>query len=318
MTQQNKQLKTPRILIVDDDPAIRVSMQEYLEMESYDATTASSAEKAIDFLKNNKIDIVVTDIRMLGMDGLELTDLVKKEYDTDVIVMTGFSSEHSYEEAVSKGASDFIFKPIRFEELVLRMKRVLKERQISKERDQMLEKLKKLAITDGLTKLYNSRFFYKQLDLEIDRLHRYNHALSLLLIDIDHFKEYNDSFGHLEGDKVLIRFGEVIRSCLRRMDTAHRYGGEEFTIILPETGCEEATVVANRIKNAIEAETFTPILGENVTITVSVGVTEYQPDERISSFVQRADKALYISKDQGRNRTSTLPAEEPLQSKKSG
>jgi two-component system cell cycle response regulator len=303
---------SPHVLIVDDDPAIRESMCEYLEMEGFKTNTLESGEEAIDFLNKNHVDIVVTDIRMLGMDGLELTDIIKKEFDTDVIVMTGFSGEHSYEEAISKGASDFIFKPIRFEELLLRMKRVLKERQLSKERDQILEKLKKLAITDGLTKLYNSRYFYKQLDLEIDRLNRYNHSLSLLLIDIDHFKEYNDSYGHLEGDKVLIRLGQIIKSCLRRMDTAHRYGGEEFTVILPETACDEAAFVANRIRVSIESEIFLPVSKKEITITVSVGVTEYQTDERISAFVQRADQALYLSKDNGRNLISCLPEKQPL------
>jgi diguanylate cyclase (GGDEF)-like protein len=244
---------------------------------------------------------------MLGMNGLELTDIIKKKFDTDVIVITGYSAQHSYEEAISKGASDFIFKPIRFEELHLRLKRVIKERQIAKERDQILEKLKKLAITDGLTKLYNSRYFYKQLDLEIDRLNRYNHSLSLLLIDIDHFKKYNDAYGHLEGDKVLIQMGQIIKSCLRRMDTAHRYGGEEFTIILPETSSDEATFVAERIRKAIEDHRFSPAPGKEIQITVSVGVTEYQSDERISAFVQRADKALYLSKDSGRNCISCLP-----------
>ena len=146
-------MMSPHVLIVDDDPAIRDSMCEYLEMEGFKTDTLASGEEAIDYLKKTHTDIVVTDIMMLGMNGLELTDIIKKEYDTDVIVMTGFSGEHSYEEAISKGASDFIFKPIRFEELLLRMKRVLKERQLAKERDQILEKLKKLAITDGLTKL---------------------------------------------------------------------------------------------------------------------------------------------------------------------
>ncbi|MFZ5571722.1 MAG: diguanylate cyclase [Thermodesulfobacteriota bacterium] len=298
----------PNILIVDDDAAIRESMQEFLEMEEFTAESVSSAEEAIEYLKTNQADIVVTDIMMLGMDGLELTNIIKKEYDADVIVMTGYSGDHSYEEAISKGASDFVFKPVRFEELLLRLKRVLKERQLAEERDHMLEKLKKLAITDGLTKLYNSRYFYKQLDLEVDRLKRYNHALSLLLIDIDHFKRYNDTYGHLEGDKVLVRFGQIIKSCLRRMDTAHRYGGEEFTVILPETGCEEAVVVADRIRTAIESEVFSPLPGIELRITVSIGVTEYVPDERISSFVQRADKAMYLSKDQGRNRSSFIPA----------
>ncbi len=298
----------PIILIVDDDAAIRESMKEFLEMEDFQADAVSSAEEAIEYLKNNQTDIVVTDIMMLGMDGLELTNIIKKDYDADVIVMTGYSGDHSYEEAISKGASDFVFKPVRFEELLLRLKRVIKERKLAEERDQMLEKLKKLAITDGLTKLYNSRYFYKQLDLEVDRLKRYNHSLSLLLIDIDHFKRYNDSYGHIEGDKVLVRFGQIIKACLRRMDTAHRYGGEEFTVILPETGCEEAVVVADRIRTAIESEVFSPLPGTDLKITVSIGVTEYLTDERISAFVQRADKAMYLSKDQGRNRSSYIPA----------
>jgi len=305
--QPIKYAMNTRILIVDDDPAIRESMHEYLEMEGFQADTLSNGEEAIDFLKSNRIDIVVTDIMMLGMNGLELTDIIKKKFDTDVIVMTGYSAQHSYEEAISKGASDFIFKPIRFEELHLRLKRVVKERKIAKERDQILEKLKKLAITDGLTKLYNSRYFYKQLDLEIDRLTRYNHSLSLLLIDIDHFKKYNDTYGHLEGDKVLIRMGQIIKECLRRMDTAHRYGGEEFTVILPETACDEAAFVAERIRESIETERFSPAPGKEIQITVSVGATEYQSDERISAFVQRADKALYRSKDNGRNCISCLP-----------
>lgn len=289
-------------------------MTEFLEIEEFIVTAVDSAEKAIDLLKSQHADIVITDIMMVGMNGLELTKIIKKDHDIDVIVMTGFSADHSYEEAIGQGASDFVFKPLRFEELSLRIRRVLKERKLSEERDQMLEKLKKLATTDGLTDLYNSRYFYRQLDLEVDRAKRYGHALSLLLIDIDHFKEYNDSYGHLEGDKVLIRLGKIIKSCLRRMDTAHRYGGEEFTVILPETASDEAIIVANRIREAIEEETFTPRPGRESTTTVSIGVTEYLPNERISYLVQRADKAMYLSKDQGRNRTSFIPAVSALQS----
>jgi len=282
-------------------------MQEFLELEDFKVHSVSNAEEAIDFLNKNQVDIVVTDIIMFEMDGLELTNLIKKEYDTDVIVMTGYTSEHSYEQAISRGASDFLFKPVRYEELALRLKRVLKERQLSTERSEMLKELKKLAITDGLTGLFNSRHFYKQLDLEVDRIRRYNHSISILIIDIDNFKDYNDLFGHMEGDKVLLKIGELIKLCLRRMDTAYRYGGEEFTVILPETNNQDAIIVAERIRRTIETETFTPSSGEKITITVSIGTTEYEPEERISSFVQRADKALYISKELGRNRVSSLP-----------
>jgi two-component system cell cycle response regulator len=295
------------ILIVDDDESIRESMQEFLEMEGFKVLSVPNAEKAIDFLKKNLVDIVLTDIIMFEMDGLELTNLIKKEYDTDVVVMTGYTAEHSYEQAISKGASDFLFKPFRFEELTLRLKRVLKERQLSSERSEMLHELKKLAITDGLTGLFNSRHFYKQLDIEVDRIKRYEHSISILIIDIDHFKDFNDSFGHMEGDKILIKLGMLIKSCLRRMDTAYRYGGEEFTVILPETNNADALIVAERIRKTIAEEIFIPSSGEKSTMTVSIGTTEYKSEERISTFVQRADKALYVSKELGRNRISSLP-----------
>ncbi len=300
---------TARILIVDDDTAIRESMQEFIEMADYDVITAMSAENAIKILKDNEIDVVITDIMMGGMSGLELTGHIKKNYNSDVIVMTGFSEDYSYEEAVNKGANDFVFKPIRYEELLLRLKRVLNERKLTQDRIQMLAKLKKLAITDGLTKLYNSRYFYNQLELEVDRFRRYSHPLSLLLIDIDHFKQYNDAYGHIEGDKVLVKLGRVIQSCLRKMDTGYRYGGEEFTIILPETASDEAKIVAERVKLTLKEEKFTPGPNKNVEITISIGLTEYSSSESITSFVQRADKAMYLSKKSGRNKITVLPPE---------
>jgi diguanylate cyclase (GGDEF)-like protein len=222
--------------------------------------------------------------------------------------MTGYSDDYSYEEAINIGASDFVIKPVRLEELLLRLKRVLKERELTKERVRMMEKLQKLAVTDGLTKLYNSRSFYSQLETEVDRFNRYRHPLSLLLLDLDHFKDYNDSFGHLEGDKVLVRFSQIIKSCLRANDSAYRYGGEEFTVILPETGGAEAKTVAQRIRSALESERFCPEDGKKVQITISIGVTEYQSKEELSTFIQRADKAMYLSKQMGRNKVSMLHA----------
>ena len=304
---------TASVLIVDDEKAIREAMEEFIQMAGFDVRTAVSAEEAIAVLEETAIDVVITDIMMGGMSGLELTGIIKKNYNSDVIVMTGFCADYSYEEAINKGANDLIFKPVRFEELLLRLKRVLNERKLTYDRTQMLKKLNKLAITDGLTNLYNSRYFYSQLELEVDRFRRYNHPLSLLLLDIDHFKQYNDAYGHIEGDKVLVKMGKVIKSCLRRMDTGYRYGGEEFTIILPETGSEEAKVVAERVKTTLNEATFTPEPGTTVQITVSIGLTEYSPNEDIASFVQRADRAMYMSKESGRNTITVLPATPPDQ-----
>lgn len=302
------------ILIVDDDSGTRNSIYEFIDMAGYKSFETSSAEEALEIIKTNTIHVVITDIRLPGMNGLELTDLIKNSYDTDVIVITGYIGDYSYEEAINKGASDFVSKPIRFEELLLRLRRVLRERNITKERALMLKRLQDLAITDGLTNLYNSRYFYKQLDSEVNRSKRYNHPLSLLFMDIDHFKHYNDNYGHLEGDKVLAGVGKVIKSCLRKMDTAYRYGGEEFTVILPETSRGEVMTVAKRIKDVMENKKFSPQSGKSVSITISIGATEYCRDERISEFVQRADKAMYLSKQRGRNQISTLFSDEHSES----
>lgn len=295
-----------QILIVEDEETVASTLQEYLEIVGYESSVVNTAGEAIKALNTGHIDMVITDINLGGMDGLDLTEEIKKEHNVDVIVMTGYSEEYSYESVISKGASDLIFKPIRFEELVLRIKRVLRERQLSQGQIEMMGRLKKLAITDGLTKLFNSRHFYNQLELEIDRSNRYSHALALLLLDIDYFKKYNDTYGHLEGDKVLVRLGKTITTCLRSMDSAYRYGGEEFTVILPETKGEEALAVAERIRVMVENERFSPRPGTNVPITISLGVTEFHPKEKIETFVKRADEAMYLSKEQGRNRVSSL------------
>lgn len=294
------------LLVVDDDKAVRESVVDFLEMLEYDVDSAGNAEEAIQKLKEFNADIVITDIMMHGMDGLELTRHIYNEHNANVMVMTGYNADYSYEEAINAGASDFIFKPFRFEELELRIKRVVRELELQKERNGMLKELERLAITDGLTDLFNSRHFFNQVKEEIERHARYNRPLSLLVIDIDFFKEYNDTFGHLEGDKVLMRIGKVVPECLRTSDTAYRYGGEEFTVLLPETELEKACVVGHRIKKTIAEQVFTPQKGVERSLTVSIGATEYIESESLESFVGRGDKALYMSKNSGRDTLTTL------------
>lgn len=297
---------TYSILVVDDDEAIKNSVEEFLIIQNYKVKSAANAQHALEILQIFHADIVITDITMQGMDGLELTKKIKSKYHADVMVMTGYSAEYSYEEAVKAGASDFIFKPFKFEELELRISRVLRESEIKQERVNLLKKLEKLAITDALTKLYNSRHFFSEIKTEIMRNKRYSHDLSLLILDIDFFKKYNDNWGHVEGDKVLMEIGKTIKSCMRSMDTAYRYGGEEFAIILPETGIEEACVVGMRIKDTISDLIFEPESGEKQSIKISIGATELIDSEDYKTFIKRADKALYKSKDTGRDKLSHL------------
>jgi diguanylate cyclase (GGDEF)-like protein len=161
---------------------------------------------------------------------------------------------------------------------------------------------RQMSITDSLTKLYNSRHFFRQLRQEIERAKRYEEPLSLILLDIDNFKGYNDSYGHLEGDRVLAVLAEVIKLNLRIADTAFRYGGEEFTVILPETEGENAILVAERLRKGFEETALSPLPRSEVYMTISVGVTQYVPDEQETVFIKRADTAMYTAKTSGKNR----------------
>ena len=273
-------------------------------MFDYKTYTANNAEEALAFLKSHHVDVIITDIIMNGMDGLEMTQLVKKNYDTDVIVITGYVGDYSYEDAINKGADDFVFKPLKFEELLLRLKRVLRERSLTQDRTRMIDKLKELSITDDLTKIFNARHFYQQLENEVNRFNRNQRPVSLLLIDVDHFKEFNDTYGHLEGNIVLYKIAKLITDCLRTMDTAYRYGGEEFTVILPETTCDSAHIVAERINEIVNEELFDS--GSEKKLSVSIGVSEYFPGELVTDFIKRTDKAMYIAKEKGRNQIYSL------------
>jgi diguanylate cyclase (GGDEF)-like protein len=209
---------------------------------------------------------------------------------------------------MARGASDLIIKPIRLEDLLLRINVVLKNRSEKKENCRKLEELTKLTIRDDLTGLFNSRQFYSHIAQEVDRSNRYFRPLSLILMDIDNFKSLNDTYGHLSGDRVLSSTGDIIKAAIRKQDTAYRYAGDEFTIILPETEIEKALAVAERVRQAIESETHVLSNPRVLKVTVSIGVVEHLPDEEIKNFVHRADSAMYVSKKNGRNKISMLPA----------
>ena len=159
-----------------------------------------------------------------------------------------------------------------------------------------------LSITDSLTGLYNSRHFYGQIQMEMNRAKRYQCSLSMMFLDVDNFKKFNDTFGHLEGDHVLSGLAQIIRNSIRQTDSAYRYGGEEFVILLPETDSSEAFPLAERLRSTFELEKFIPAGGGVVHMTVSIGISDYIPGEDAKEFIQRADDGTYTAKRQGKNR----------------
>jgi len=163
-------------------------------------------------------------------------------------------------------------------------------------------KYRELSILDNLTQLFNSRYFYDQLQMDISHANRYKQPLTILLLDIDNFKAFNDAFGHIEGDKVLIRLGQVVKRCLRQTDSAYRYGGEEFTILLPMTTSKDGVVIAERIRAKFKDEHFRPTQSQGVHVTLSIGVSQYKPREDIKVFVHRVDQLMYQGKKNGKDK----------------
>lgn len=181
------------------------------------------------------------------------------------------------------------------------------QRQAEAALKQSEERYRQLSITDNLTGLFNSRHFYTELKSEIARMKRHEHPLSLMLVDVDHFKQWNDAYGHLEGDRLLERLGEIIRNCLRCGDTAYRLGGDEFVVLLPETELESARMVAERLRSMFATLQPKHPAKQAVHCSLSIGVARYEAGEAFTDFVGRADLGAYQAKHQGRNRVVLAP-----------
>ena len=296
-----------KILIVEDDVTISKLFFKFLTKSGFEPQTATSAEEAEKIVNIEEMNIILTDIVLPGIDGIQFTKKVRKKCAADVIVMTGYSSEYSYEDAVNCGASDLLFKPVKLNELLLRINRVLRERSLLDQRDKMIEQLQQLTIRDPLTDLYNSRHLFDQLEKELNRAKRYLHPLSLMFIDIDNFKSVNDTYGHMMGDKVLSLIAGRLKDCLRANDTAYRFAGDEYTIVLPETTLPEAKFLADRVLTKFSNDSLTINDKKISKISLSIGITEYQINEGIEELLHRADETMYEAKLRKGNSLAIAP-----------
>ena len=303
----NGETRRACILIVDDDPGVTGMLQAVLKTAGYGVVTAADAAEATDVLGNCDVAVALVDIVLPDGSGLDLCGLIREKHGAEVILLTGDDQRYSYEDAARSGAHDFILKPLKPRELVLRTQRAVEARQLSRSREEAVRELERVAITDGLTGLFNSRHFFERLEAEIARAERYHHDVSLILLDVDHFKQLNDTYGHQEGDRALARLAEAIRSGIRESDSAYRYGGEEFTIILPETDSKEAMSVAHRLMDEFSAAEIRPGNGQTMHLAASIGLAQREADEDMRSLLQRADAAMYASKHAGRGRITASP-----------
>ncbi len=270
------------ILIVDDDPFLRETLEKLLEVVGISSHSASNGDDALKMLESHDYSMVLTDMKMPGIDGMELIKMICEEHDISVIAMTGYSEGYTYVDVINAGANDFIKKPFGIEELEAKIRRIINERNLRKE-------LNRLSITDSLTELFNQRHFYFRLNDEIKRAKRQKTSLAIMLMDLNDFKIYNDKYGHLAGDEVLREAGEIIRSSIRDgVDSGYRYGGDEFAVILIDADMEIAKEIGSRIEKAFCSK------GK---VTISVGYSIYNGDATVKELIDIADKDLYKSKE---------------------
>ncbi len=313
-----------KILVADDDQLIRAQVREALSGGEYGFVECQDGTEVLSAIRQHLPDLLLLDVEMPGLGGVEVCRIVKANQGTSgfgfipVILMT--ARRTGKVEGLELGADDYLIKPFDMLELSARVKSMLrlkalqdalveKNRELDRANKELEEKrreLLELSRTDGLTGLVNRRHFEERLVAEFARSDRYRAPLSCFLLDIDHFKRVNDTWGHPFGDLVLREVAGVARRALRDVDVLARYGGEELVALLPETSPEEAWRAAERVRLGVEAMRLTAQTAngpETVKCTVSIGVSTFPGDtvDSAETLVHTADECLYVAKDNGRN-----------------
>ena len=309
-----------RILVVDDEEGLRNIISQVLNDDGHEVTTASSGEAALEIFKNTPFPVVITDVFMEQMTGVDLLYEIKAlNPNTQVVIMTSNASLESATAALRSGAYDYLTKP--FEDLdaissvinraaekveLIQQNEAMVARleKNTQELEQLNGQLKYLATRDALTGLFNRRYFFEALELELSRCRRHGRAFSLLFLDLDHFKHYNDAKGHPAGDGLLSGLAEVITKTSRNTTIAARYGGEEFILLVPETPKDGAHIFAERLRKSVEEHPFSGRESQPLgRVTLSIGVCTFPEDgSDCETLIARADEAMYKAKANGRNR----------------
>ncbi len=286
---------TTKILVVDDEKDVRDLLYEVLSAEGFEVSTANDGVDAFELFKKENFPIVITDIRMAKMDGIALLKKIKELFPlTTVIIITAYPSIESVKEAIFAGAYDYIAKPFDVDAIKIVVQRAVERQHLIEEAKQK-EFYKDLSIRDGLTGLFNYRYFKEMLQREIEKSKRYGHPFSLIMFDIDDFKKFNDKFGHLEGDMILRKFSHLISDSVRKIDLVFRYGGEEFFVLLPELPKDRAKNVAERLEKLVR---------ENLPITVSVGISEFPEDGKdVETLIKKADLDMFENKKMSKSKS---------------
>jgi two-component system cell cycle response regulator len=308
-------LQDCHILVVEDEPTSRMLLCDLLARAGYQPTAVASGAEALKAFGDTFFPLVITDWMMPGISGPELcTQLRTRNLPgyVYVILLTARSSTDDIIRGLEAGADDYLTKPFNKTELLARLKTGQRILKLEHKLRLANEEIVAMANLDALTGAFNRGYLNRQGPLEFARTQRYQRPISLIMADIDHFKECNDRWGHLMGDRILVEFASRLQKTLRQgMDWLARYGGEEFVIVLPETDATGALVIAERVRAAVNDTPF-EVLGERIPLSASYGVCDIGsipggiPDS-FNSLLNVADEMLYTSKNAGRDCITPAP-----------
>lgn len=299
-----------KILLVEDSATLRHAMRNYIIEAGHTPVIARSGEEALQMLENQPVDMIIMDVEMPGLNGFETTRLIREwlaGHWIPIIFVTGLADDESYREGIDAGGDDYLIKPVSM--MIIKAKIRAMER-IAEMRDQLNRlnnELEALSQLDSLTQIYNRRSFNELAQQHWALAKRHQQPISALMIDVDHFKLYNDHYGHPAGDTCLKKVTQAIKSCLHRTnDVLGRYGGEEFIVLLPETDTQGAYCVAQSINEAI-CELMIPhttsLTGTHITVSIGGATCLRTTCHNMDELIRSADRALYKAKRSGRNRS---------------
>lgn len=293
-------------MIVEDDPNVSALLRTRLERDGYHVAAAESLSGAREMLRTQPWDVLILDRGLPDGDGLELCREVRQADPRGagyILILSGASSEAAKVESLDQGADDYVTKPVRMPELLARIRAGLRIVWLQKQLLTANGRLERLSNTDALTGLPNKRALDVQLQREFEACRRYDRAMSVVMMDVDRFKGFNDAYGHDAGDEVLRQVAARMSTISRKSDFVARFGGEEFVAILPETSLPEAVQFAEKLRSAVASASLF-ISGSPLDVTISLGVASvpYSRFETPEALVRAADQALYRAKKNGRNR----------------
>jgi len=305
-----------KILVVDDNRTNLVVVTKFIERLGCTPLQAQNGEQALEKFREDKPDIVLLDVMMPDIDGFEVARRIRGMEEpgdwTPIIFLSAMSADRDIEQGIAAGGDDYLTKPVSemiFGAKVRAMQRIVQMRTsllvLTRKLDAANQELKRLSASDGLTGIPNRRFFDEYMSREWRRARRNSTHLSLMMCDVDHFKHYNDHYGHQAGDDCLRQVAHALSATMERgSDIVARYGGEEFAVVMPETQIGGALVVAEKIRHAIHTLNLPHAGAPAARVSLSIGIAYMKPDtdDLPTQLIEHADRALYRAKHDGRDR----------------